>query len=101
MYLVDGGWSSWTYGPCSKTCGGGTQRETRSCDNPTPYCGGNGCSGLSVDQNVCNDHCCPSKFITLCECMYVCVCVCNVCIIIYVFGYCYFSLKLISFVVPT
>ena len=36
---------------------------TRTCDNPEPSCGGNDCSGLSVDQSECNNHCCPSKAI--------------------------------------
>ena len=58
---VDGGWSSWTYGPCSKTCGGGIQTLTRTCDNPKPYCGGNGCSGLSTNQKSCNTNCCAGK----------------------------------------
>ena len=59
VYIVDGGWSSWTYGPCSKTCGGGTQTLTRKCDNPAHDCGGMECSGLAITQNTCNDHCCP------------------------------------------
>ena len=59
--VVDGGWSPWKYGPCSKSCGGGTQQRTRVCDNPAPSCGGNDCSGLSVDKSECNNHCCPSK----------------------------------------
>ena len=48
---------------CSKTCGGGTQRCNRSCNNPEPYCGGNICSGLSIAHNDCNKQCCPGKFI--------------------------------------
>ena len=61
--IVDGGWSSWEYGSCSNSCGGGTQTLTRTCDNPTPSCGGNDCSGPSVDQSECNNDCCPSKTI--------------------------------------
>ena len=61
--IVDGGWSSWTYGSCSKTCGGGTQRMTRHCNNPTPYCEGKDCYGKDVDQRSCNNQCCPGKII--------------------------------------
>ena len=53
-------------GPCSKTCGGGTQSCTRNCSNPTPFCGGNDCSGSSVTQNACNTQCCPGKFMAGC-----------------------------------
>ena len=49
-------------GPCSKTCGGGTQSCIRSCSSPIPYCGGNDCFGLSVVHNTCNTQCCPGKF---------------------------------------
>ena len=62
-YVVDGGWSSWVNGPCSKTCGGGTQTLTRRCNNPLPSCGGNNCPGLSVIMSPCNIHCCPGKVI--------------------------------------
>ena len=60
-YTVNGEWSSWTYGPCSKTCGGGTQQVTRKCNNPVPSCGGNNCSGNSTYQNTCGNNCCPGK----------------------------------------
>ena len=56
---------------CSKTCGGGTQSCKRSCSNPTPYCGGNDCSGLSVAHNACNTQCCPGKLMAIC--LSVCV----------------------------
>ena len=64
-YVVHGGWSSWTQGTCSKTCGGGTEMLTRVCNNPVPSCGGNDCPGLRVDTNPCNTHCCPGKVIVL------------------------------------
>ena len=65
ILVVHGGWSSWTYGSCSKTCGNGTQTLTRRCNNPTPDCGGNNCVGLSTTQYICNDKCCPGKFIAM------------------------------------
>ena len=63
-YVVDGGWSSWVNGSCSKTCGGGTQTLTRRCNNPVPSCGGDNCPGLSVSRDSCNIHCCPGKVMT-------------------------------------
>ena len=59
--IVDGGWSSWTQGSCSTTCGYGTLTLSRSCTNPTPYCGGSNCPGLDVSQTICNNGCCPGK----------------------------------------
>merc|ERR1711962_1898217 len=57
--VVDGGWSSWSYGACSKTCGGGTQRGTRSCNNPRPSNGGKICAGSGVTTRQCNTKSCP------------------------------------------
>ena len=59
IYLVDGGWSSYTgYGSCSKTCGAGTKSRTRTCSNPTPLHGGQQCSGKSTDTVTCNQAPC-------------------------------------------
>ena len=58
---VDGGWSSWKIGPCSKTCGWGIQKRTRVCDNPIRSCGGKQCEGSNTDYIKCNDVCCPGK----------------------------------------
>ncbi|KAK6195015.1 hypothetical protein SNE40_000536 [Patella caerulea] len=60
-----GGYSSWstTYGPCSKTCGGGIQSVTkkRQCTNPRPSGGGRPCSGPSYTYTTqsCNTQSCP------------------------------------------
>ena len=51
--IVDGGWSSWTCGPCSKTCGGGKKSCSRRCNNPIPSCGGNGCPGSRTEERSC------------------------------------------------
>ena len=64
--IVDGGWSEWRLGPCSKTCGGGVQNYTRVCDNPKPSCGGEKCEGPSVHTlQKCNDNICPGKIIPI------------------------------------
>ena len=62
--VVDGGWSEWRLGPCSKTCDGGIQNYTRVCDNPEPSCGGEKCAGPSIYTiQTCNDNNCPGKTI--------------------------------------
>ena len=38
-------WSSWS--PCSKGCGRGIQRRSRSCTNPPPSRFGMSCNGFS------------------------------------------------------
>ena len=64
LCIVNGGWSSWKEGQCSKACGGGVKKFTRKCSNPTPSCGGSPCRGISVRQVTCNEFCCRGKIIT-------------------------------------
>ena len=49
---LDGGWSR--FGACSKACGGGTQ--SRTCSDPAPANGGNGCTGDAI--KACNTQAC-------------------------------------------
>ena len=53
-YIVDGGWSNWSTGNCSKLCGGGNITRIRTCNNPAPSCGGSDCSGDSEETVECN-----------------------------------------------
>ena len=54
-FAVDGGWSSFgSWSSCSKSCGGGTMTQSRSCNNPAPRYGGRGCSGSSSHTKSCN-----------------------------------------------
>ena len=58
---VDGAWSPWSApSPCSVTCGGGTQTQTRACDSPVPANGGANCPGSSTQSNTCNTDACPA-----------------------------------------
>lgn len=50
--VVHGGWSCWTsWGSCS----GGRRSRSRNCSNPAPSYGGFYCTGLSVEQQPCED----------------------------------------------
>lgn len=61
-FPVDGNFSAWSsWGQCSKTCGGGRQKRTRSCSAPPPStCGGN-CVGDIEEFIDCNTQSCPGK----------------------------------------
>ena len=62
--LVDGNWGPWsTFGPCSKTCGGGMKYRKRKCDNPAPVSGGMDCQGSSNEAQHCNEHACAGEII--------------------------------------
>ncbi|KAB5522486.1 hypothetical protein PHYPO_G00160040 [Pangasianodon hypophthalmus] len=57
---VDGKWGKWgTFGPCSRTCGGGVQLAKRECSNPVPDNGGKYCQGVRVKYRSCNLTPCP------------------------------------------
>ncbi|XP_065505206.1 hemicentin-1 isoform X3 [Caloenas nicobarica] len=57
---VAGEWSSWLpWGPCSETCGKGTQTRLRLCNNPAPAHGGSRCQGADAQTQVCNKRRCP------------------------------------------
>ncbi|XP_034265503.1 hemicentin-1 isoform X1 [Pantherophis guttatus] len=57
---VNGAWSSWlSWGPCSETCGKGTQNRIRLCNNPPPLFDGSYCNGPDVQMQVCNERNCP------------------------------------------
>ncbi len=56
---IDGGWSTWSsWGACSKSCGGGNQIRTRTCTNPTSFCGGTNCPGSNTENKNCNTQAC-------------------------------------------
>lgn len=57
---VNGGWGPWSpWDICSVTCGGGVQRRSRLCNNPTPQFGGKDCVGDVTENQVCNKQDCP------------------------------------------
>jgi leucine-rich repeat transmembrane protein FLRT len=58
---VNGEWSSWSeWSECSASCGKGKKRRTRTCDNPTPFNGGDPCIGDSQSFVDCTSLC-PGK----------------------------------------
>ena len=58
--FLAGNWGAWaSWGTCSKTCGGGTQTRTRTCNNPAPAYGGAACAGSAADLQNCATQNCP------------------------------------------
>jgi len=59
---VNGGWSNWSsWSSCSYSCGGGTQKKVRLCNEPFAANGGLECSGQPEETRPCNEQLCPSK----------------------------------------
>lgn len=57
---VNGGWGPWSpWDICSVTCGGGAQKRSRLCNNPTPQFGGKDCVGDVTETQICNKQDCP------------------------------------------
>ena len=52
-------WKPWT--PCTKTCGGGTQKRERHCKNEAAA----RCIGQAKQERDCNRQRCIGKYITL------------------------------------
>ncbi|KAG9270615.1 hemicentin-2-like [Astyanax mexicanus] len=59
---IPGGFSNWEeWGPCSVTCGQGTQERIRLCNNPAPANGGPPCEGPNVDFRKCQVSLCSGE----------------------------------------
>uniref|UniRef100_A0A8C9SJM8 ADAM metallopeptidase with thrombospondin type 1 motif, 3 n=1 Tax=Scleropages formosus TaxID=113540 RepID=A0A8C9SJM8_SCLFO len=59
----DGSWGAWTkFGSCSRSCGTGIRFRTRQCNNPVPSNGGQDCSGVNYEYQLCNTDDCPRHF---------------------------------------
>ncbi|KAK2573570.1 A disintegrin and metalloproteinase with thrombospondin motifs 18 [Acropora cervicornis] len=60
---MPGGWSSWSlsHSTCTRSCGGGVQYRTRSCNNPLPMNDGKPCEGPAKMWRICNLGLCPSS----------------------------------------
>ncbi|XP_036834633.1 hemicentin-1 isoform X2 [Oncorhynchus mykiss] len=57
---VHGGFSEWMeWGPCSVSCGVGTQRRLRQCNNPLPANGGRHCANSDTETRSCQGKPCP------------------------------------------
>ena len=59
-FSVNCEWNNWEKGTCSKTCGGGTQTNTRTIKVEASE-GGTECTGESSETLDCNTQECPSK----------------------------------------
>ena len=63
---VNGNWGAWRpWSTCTKTCGGGVKRRTRTCSNPAPKSGGRACTGSSAESQACNTSPCKGKRLQL------------------------------------
>jgi hypothetical protein len=57
---VDGKWQAWaSWGGCSVTCGGGSQRRERLCSGP--FFGGAACQGPQDEYRQCGTQRCPGE----------------------------------------
>ncbi|CAK6971319.1 hemicentin-1 [Scomber scombrus] len=57
---VHGGYSEWAeWGPCSVSCGVGSQKKLRQCNNPLPANGGHHCVGSDIETRNCWGKPCP------------------------------------------
>ncbi|XP_034738598.1 hemicentin-1 isoform X2 [Etheostoma cragini] len=57
---VHGGYSEWAeWGRCSVSCGVGTQKRLRQCNNPLPANGGRHCAGSDTETHSCHGKPCP------------------------------------------
>ncbi|XP_074524022.1 hemicentin-1 [Halichoeres trimaculatus] len=57
---VHGGYSEWAeWGPCSVSCGVGSQKRLRQCNNPRPANGGRHCGGSNTETRSCQGKPCP------------------------------------------
>ncbi|XP_019730956.1 hemicentin-1 isoform X3 [Hippocampus comes] len=57
---VHGGYSEWAeWSPCSLTCGIGSQKRQRQCNNPLPANGGRHCAGSGTETRSCHGKPCP------------------------------------------
>eukprot|EP00121_Abeoforma_whisleri_P006268 Awhi_evm1s5697 len=45
---INGEWTIWTISSCTVTCGHGTRTKSRTCTNPPPQYGGDGCAGSNL-----------------------------------------------------
>lgn len=59
--IMIGTWSEWSsFSACSRTCNGGTQVRTRTCQN------GDACEGQNSQERSCNtEDCVVGKYITI------------------------------------
>ena len=61
---VDGQWSKWIdWSACSRTCGIGQKRRSRTCTDPPPAHGGKKCAGKADETKECSNRICPGWFL--------------------------------------
>ena len=66
LLAVDGGYTNWSeWEACSVTCGGGSQKRSRTCTNPSPSGGGQTCLqqnlGPAEETQACNAKDCRKQ----------------------------------------
>ncbi|KAM7440987.1 hypothetical protein ABFA07_009879 [Porites harrisoni] len=57
---IDGQWSKWIdWSACSRTCGIGQKRRSRTCTDPPPAHGDKKCAGKAHETKECSNRICP------------------------------------------
>ncbi|VDI61642.1 Hypothetical predicted protein [Mytilus galloprovincialis] len=60
LYPVNGGWSRWAqWSTCTRSCNGGVQTRSHTCNNPSPKYRGSCCQGNTLETRTCNNTPCP------------------------------------------
>ena len=68
-------WNEWrAITQCSKSCGGGIRKRTRSYYSSPCLPGGKGCPGITIEEQTCNNYWCRKYFFLFSRTRFQCKC---------------------------